>query len=256
MDIPMKKSALVLSLLAVAGIGTAGAVVWSGIYNVAADESNSAPVVSLLQTARQRSIARHASDIRAPDLAKPELIREGAGNYAAMCAGCHLGPGIAPTEISKGLYPAPPVLATTPALPTQQFWVIKHGIKASGRPSWGRSMDDRYIWGMVAFLQALPGMDEATCVGLVASSGGHSHGGGESHPHASEPPANQGPVSQPPPVAPTTHIHADGKAHEHPSADPASKADTSATRTTPTNLAPTARSTAQPHDHGDDHAHQ
>ena len=30
---------------------------------------------------------------------------------------------------------------------------IKHGIKASGMPAWGKSMADDYIWGMVALLQ-------------------------------------------------------------------------------------------------------
>ncbi len=61
--------------------------------------------------------------------------------------------------------------------------MIKHGIKASGMPAWGKSMDDPYIWDMVAFLQAMPTMDAAAYRDLVASSDGHSHGGGESMPH-------------------------------------------------------------------------
>jgi hypothetical protein len=64
--------------------------------------------------------------------------------------------------------------------------VIKHGIKASGMPAWGKSMGDEYIWGLVAFLQQLPKLDAAGYKTLVASSGGHSHGGtgsGEHHHH-------------------------------------------------------------------------
>ncbi|MFS8137661.1 MAG: c-type cytochrome, partial [Thermomonas sp.] len=61
--------------------------------------------------------------------------------------------------------------------------VIKHGVKASGMPAWGKSMQDPYIWSMVAFLQKLPKMDDAQFDALVASSGGHSHGGGESGDH-------------------------------------------------------------------------
>ena len=68
-------------------------------------------------------------------------------------------------------------------MPSHHFWVIKHGIKASGMPAWGKSMGDEYIWGMVAFLQQLPKLDAAQYKALVASSGGHSHGGGESGEH-------------------------------------------------------------------------
>ncbi|MGH8083845.1 MAG: c-type cytochrome [Lysobacter sp.] len=63
------------------------------------------------------------------------------------------------------------------------FWVIKHGIKASGMPAWGESMADEYIWNMAAFLQVLPTLDEAEYQAMVANSGGHSHGGSETEPH-------------------------------------------------------------------------
>jgi mono/diheme cytochrome c family protein len=52
-----------------------------------------------------------------------------------------------------GLYPAPPNLTITTVDAAHAFWVIKHGIKASGMPAWGKSMEDAYIWNMAAFLQ-------------------------------------------------------------------------------------------------------
>ena len=67
--------------------------------------------------------------------------------------------------------------------PAHHFWVIKHGIKASGMPAWGKSMNDEYIWNMVAFLQGLPKLNAEQYRAMVASSGGHSHGGGETEPH-------------------------------------------------------------------------
>jgi hypothetical protein len=91
---------------------------------------------------------------------------------------------MAATELSRGLYPAPPALAELGAPdPARAFWVIKHGIKASGMPAWGKSMSDEYIWNMVAFLQKMPEMSPEQYQALVASSGGHDHGGGESMPH-------------------------------------------------------------------------
>ena len=178
------KSLIGLGILAVVGVGALGAFAWSGIYNVGADDAHTAPVHAFLDMARTRSIATRASKIEVPDLSDQARIRQGAGNYAAMCAGCHLSPEAAPTEMSGGLYPAPPNLTQVEIAPAEAFWAIKHGLKASGMPAWGRSMNDAYIWNMVAFLQALPKMDAAGYRSMVAASGGHSHGGGETAPHA------------------------------------------------------------------------
>jgi len=154
---------------------------WSGLYDIGADDPHLAPVHAALQTLRERSIAVRIGDIRAPDLADTALIRQGAGNYAAMCTGCHLAPGESATELSRGLYPSPPEFAKGKlSMPTRQFWVIKHGIKASGMPAWGKSMDDHAIWGLVAFVQRLPKLDARGYHELVESSEGHSHGPGES----------------------------------------------------------------------------
>ena len=173
-----------LTLLGIAGLLLVGGFIWSGIYNVGADDAHTRPVHALLQTMRQRSIAKRASSITVPNLSDPALVRQGAGNYDSMCTGCHLAPGMEDTELSKGMYPAPPAFAkASVGNAAHHFWVIKHGIKASGMPAWGKSMEDRYIWGMVAFLQQLPTLDSDEYQALVASSGGHSHGGGETEPH-------------------------------------------------------------------------
>jgi mono/diheme cytochrome c family protein len=122
-----------------------------------------------------------------PDLANEELISSGAGNYDAMCVGCHLAPGIKETELSKGLYPRPPNLSLAVIDdPAEAFWAIKHGIKASGMPAWGKSMADEYIWGLVAFVRRLPDLDADAYEAAVAASGGHSHGGGETDEAAQE----------------------------------------------------------------------
>lgn len=168
---------LVVLLLAVSGIG----FLYSGWYDMAADTPHTRPVYRLLTVLREQSIAHHASGIEVPQLEDADLVRSGAGNYDAMCAGCHLSPGVKESELSRGLYPAPPRLDNPERrrMAAQDFWVIKHGIKASGMPAWGRSMDDRYIWGLTAFLQKLPMLSEAQYRALVATSPGHAHGGGE-----------------------------------------------------------------------------
>ncbi len=180
-----RKSLLTLSILSGVALVAAAGFVWSGVYNIGADDTHTRPVYSALQALRERSIEVRANKLQRPaDLSDPARIRQGAGNYNAMCTGCHLGPGMKDTELSKGLYPAPPNLSKETIDAGKAFWVIKHGIKASGMPAWGKSMEDEYIWNMAAFLQALPKLTPEQYQALVASSGGHSHGGGESEGHA------------------------------------------------------------------------
>ena len=143
-------------------IGVAFAVsvavlVYLGVFNVAADDPHSAAVFVALELARDRSIAMRVRDLQVPALDDPALVAEGAEHYGAMCAGCHLAPDARQSEIRDGLYPQPPDLTQRADVsPAEQFWVVKHGIKMSAMPAWGKSHDDRSIWGIVAFLRRLP----------------------------------------------------------------------------------------------------
>ncbi|NKQ09734.1 c-type cytochrome [Pseudomonas sp. SST3] len=218
---------LLLAVLAIVLIGTA--VVYSGVINVAADDPHSSPVHALLEVARERSIAVRAEGIEVPDLNDPELIRSGAGNYDAMCVACHLAPGVAGTELNQNLNPAPPDLTNRdrPDDPASDFWVIKHGIKATGMPAWGKSVADPYIWGLVALLEQLPSLTAMDYRALVATSDGHQHGGGEmapldhndEHPDTDDRPAGKDQADTHQKAEPATnpegHHRADGSEHMH-----------------------------------------
>jgi mono/diheme cytochrome c family protein len=155
---------IVLAML-VAG---AGVFIYSGLYNLGADDHHSKTVLALMQILRDRSIHVRSKDIKVPNLEDPQLILKGAGQYAAMCTGCHLTPGMRDSEIRPGLYPEPPNLSQVRVDPQDAFWVIKHGIKMSAMPAWGLSHDDPTIWSMVAFLQKLPDMTRAQYKDIVA----------------------------------------------------------------------------------------
>ena len=153
----------------------------SGAYNVAADVPHWALTRSVMEKVRTASVKRRSAHVEVPPLGDAALVISGAGNYDAMCAGCHLKPGVEATEMSRGLYPAPPSLVSRPlADPAAAFWIIKHGIRMTGMPAWGNSMHDEYIWGLVAFLNELPGMTANRYRDLIDASGGHQHGGSES----------------------------------------------------------------------------
>jgi mono/diheme cytochrome c family protein len=192
----MKTSAIIVATvaatLAVAALA-AGVFIRSGVYDIGADSHHTKPVHALMQTLRERSIERRAKDIVVPNLDDPQLILKGAGQYAAMCTGCHLAPGMAENEMRPGLYPKPPQLAKFRPDPREAFWVIKHGIKMSAMPAWGSSHDDATIWSMVAFLQKLPDMTPAQYKDIVARAPpdedmemdmtGHDHDHGETEHH-------------------------------------------------------------------------
>ncbi len=176
----MKNFLFAFLVLVLAGAGAAAGLVWSGAYSMAADEPHWRAVHRLLQIGRDRSVAVRAAAVQVPDLSNAELLSRGAGNYAAMCEGCHLRPGMGDTELHRGLYPQPPTLSARNATdPARDFWIVKHGLKASGMPAWGLSMEDDTIWGMVAFLRWLPGRSADEYQVAVSASSGHSHGGAD-----------------------------------------------------------------------------
>lgn len=143
---------------------------WSGLYNIAADDPHSRPVFSALQTLRENSIRVRAADVKVPNLDDEQLVLKGAGQYAAMCTGCHLAPGMAHSELRDGLYPLPPILHRERVDPKAAFWIIKHGIKMSGMPAWGKTHDDPTIWSMVAFLRKLPNLTPEQYKAIVAKA--------------------------------------------------------------------------------------
>lgn len=148
------------------------AFIYSGVYPIGADNKHHALTFWMLGTLRTKSIARAAKDIDVPPLKDAQLLLSGGADYNDMCAGCHLTPGQIENDMTLGLYPTPPNLTLTAdkhdhdhgegshddpnVIARQQFWVIKHGIMASGMAAFGPTHSDERIWAMVAFLQKLP----------------------------------------------------------------------------------------------------
>jgi mono/diheme cytochrome c family protein len=158
-----KKLGIVL-VGAVAALAIGGALfIGSGVYNIGADDHHTKVVLALIQRLRDRSIAARANAIEAHYVADPARIAAGAQRYATLCVGCHLAPGVTKSDIRPGLYPHPPNLAQE-ELPQAQraFWIIKHGIKMSAMPAWGKTLDDAAIWDVVAFVRKMPAMTPET----------------------------------------------------------------------------------------------
>jgi mono/diheme cytochrome c family protein len=148
--------ATTITLLLAATLGAG--FVYSGLYDVSADNPHASATARVLEVVRDRSVARTAAGVKPPELNDPRRVLEGAGQYAAMCSSCHLAPGMKETSLAKGLQPPPPRLHEGRLDPREAFVIIKHGLKMTGMPAWGADHSDADIWSLVAFLNALPGM--------------------------------------------------------------------------------------------------
>jgi mono/diheme cytochrome c family protein len=131
----------------------------SGFYNIGADDHHTTTVLALITQLRNRSIETRLGSIKPLLEATPAMIKSGAGHYAALCVGCHLAPGQPKSDLRTGLYPHPPNLAQEDIQESRRtFWIIKHGIKMSAMPAWGKTLDDAAIWDVVAFVRKMPSM--------------------------------------------------------------------------------------------------
>ncbi len=145
-----------LALLLVAGV----AYLYSGTFNVAASSPHNAFERWVLTTAMKRSVAASARSVSAPPPFTDDMSRDGFEHYDQMCITCHGGPNMERSEVSRGLNPRPPDLSDSVKTwtPRELFWIIKHGVKMTGMPSFGATHSDQDVWSIVAFLEKLAGM--------------------------------------------------------------------------------------------------
>jgi cytochrome c553 len=152
---------IALALLGVVGGAlVVGAILfaWTGIYSVGASEGHWPATRLFLEFAMRRSVATHALAVDpAPPFTKA-MFRRGLGHFASACAPCHGAPGEPRNEVVRNMLPPPPDLALhVPSWrPEQLFWIVKHGLKYTGMPSWPTQQRDDEVWAMVAFLERLP----------------------------------------------------------------------------------------------------
>ncbi len=84
----------------------------------------------------------------------PNLIA-GARTYEQNCSFCHGGAAhrISPMR-TKFNPPVPQILQHIPGDPDSHlFWMVKHGIRLSGMPTWDGILNDTQIWQIVAFIK-------------------------------------------------------------------------------------------------------
>jgi mono/diheme cytochrome c family protein len=157
----MKTILATLGISALLGVLAALAVIYSGVFNVAATVEEAPSLRWVFITTREASIKRHARDIQVPALGGAKQVERGFRLYREMCIMCHTPVDQKPTPIAAGLNPQAPSFAENDMSAAELFWAAKHGIRFTGMPAWGSSLSDQEIWDMVTFIQVLPKMSAA-----------------------------------------------------------------------------------------------
>jgi thiosulfate dehydrogenase len=109
----------------------------------------------LAGTAIQARIARDAPAKAAFPPSEENLVA-GAKIYREQCVECHGQPGVAPSVISKGMYPPPPqfferkVMGNDPV--GQNYWIVANGIRLTGMPGYRQSLTEQQLWQVSQFL--------------------------------------------------------------------------------------------------------
>jgi mono/diheme cytochrome c family protein len=159
---PPRRRAFVHGVLAAfaAAAMLGAAFILSGVYNVAASARHFYLTEWVLELLLSRSIDTQSAGVEAPDLSDPALVRLGARHFVSGCQPCHSGPGLEPSPIAQGMYPAAPPLGDNVHdwKDRELFFIIRHGLKYTGMPQWAGYARGDEVWALVAFVRHLRAM--------------------------------------------------------------------------------------------------
>jgi thiosulfate dehydrogenase len=125
-----------------------------GYVDLAADQKPSSIESKLAMTAMDASADRRAPGQKNPVAATEENIAGGAKLYLDHCAGCHGVPSNPGGQFGKSFYPpVPGFFQDAPDMSEgQNFYVIEHGVRWTGMPSWNKTLTEQQVWQVVTFL--------------------------------------------------------------------------------------------------------
>lgn len=147
---------IILGAIFVGGLTAAVIVFRTGLLPMNADRTPPVIEAKMATMALQASIAYHAKREVDP---RPSIARNPAGGqeiYRDMCARCHGSAERGPTALGSSFYPPAPNLPRqrTQYNEAELFWTIKHGIRNTGMPGWGKLLSDDDIWQVVLLIKA------------------------------------------------------------------------------------------------------
>jgi len=129
----------------------------AGYVNFNADQKPSAMEAKIGMKASDASVERRATNMTNPLQANDEALMAGARLYRNNCSICHGDPAHMATPLGDSFYPpAPQFLMDSPDMPEyQNYYIVRHGIRWTGMPSWKTKMNETQSWQVVTLLSHL-----------------------------------------------------------------------------------------------------
>jgi mono/diheme cytochrome c family protein len=146
-----------LAFILVVAIAVAFGITRLGLLPINADTAPSSLEQRLFPAVVRAAVARQARSQAIGDLANDEGIAAGEEIYKGMCAQCHGQLNGRPSVMGASFYPPAPQLPghSSSYTESEMFWIVKHGIRNTSMPAWGKLLSDRDIGQVVAFVKTL-----------------------------------------------------------------------------------------------------
>lgn len=125
-----------------------------GYIDFTADQPPSSIEEHFAMSAVDASTDRRAPDMKNPVTPTEENLVAGAQLYLNHCAGCHGVPSNSDSQFGRSFNPpVPQFFKDSPDMPeNQNFYIIQHGTRWTGMPSWKKTLTEPQIWQIVTFM--------------------------------------------------------------------------------------------------------
>jgi mono/diheme cytochrome c family protein len=126
----------------------------TGFVNTNSDQSPGPVETWLASHAMDASMEKHAPHMQSPIPATDANLIDGMKFYTMNCALCHGTVTKQPSDVGRALYPPAPQLILQPLDDPEWHivYAVKHGVRWTGMPAWGKVATDEYIWKTSMFL--------------------------------------------------------------------------------------------------------
>jgi thiosulfate dehydrogenase len=125
-----------------------------GFVDPRADAEIGALEAGVAMPALDASVDRRAPKTQNPIQPTDDNLMAGMKIYQSACAGCHGDIVHSHSGFGDSFYPrAPQFVEDAPDMPeNQNFYIVEHGVRLSGMPSWKTSFKEQQMWQVTTFL--------------------------------------------------------------------------------------------------------
>jgi mono/diheme cytochrome c family protein len=145
-----------LALVIVLLIIVAGVFLFVSRFNLSALPEPGTRETILATRAKRLLIGRAARASSAPGGAAK--LATGRMIFMGECSVCHGNDGRTPSNAGRWMYPRTPDLGSKEVQEwsdPELHWIIKHGVRFSGMPGFGKVYNDEQLWQLVHYVRSL-----------------------------------------------------------------------------------------------------